>query len=209
MNCPNFRVLSDFRKDNSEFFHACFKQTVELAIEMEMASLGHVSLDGSKTKADSSKHKAMSYGRLKAKEEELSKEIEMLVAQASACDGEEDAEYKEKTGYELEEDIKFKKQRLETIKNAKEALETREAALHPDKAIDDKKQTSFADTDACIMGKNGDFDYRYNVQISVDSDNQIIVGQHLSQNANDKKEVKTALESIEENTGTLPEKVSL
>jgi len=65
MHCPNFRVLSDFRKNNSAFFHDCFKQTVQLAMELQLASLGHISLDGSKFQANSSKHKAMSYGRLK------------------------------------------------------------------------------------------------------------------------------------------------
>ena len=73
MNCPNFRVLSDFRKDNYEFFKNCFKQSALLAKELGMVSLGHVSLDGSKFKADTSKHKAMSYDHLKAKEEELAK----------------------------------------------------------------------------------------------------------------------------------------
>ncbi len=73
-----------------------------------------------------------------------------------------------------------------------------------------KKQISFVDSDARMMGKKGDFDYRYNGQISVDSDQQVIIGQHLSQNANDKQEVKTALESIEKNTEMmLPEKMSL
>jgi transposase len=91
MNCPNFRVLSDFRKDNSEFFHDCFKQTVQLAIEMKLAWLGHISLDGSKFKANSSEHKAMSYKRLKEKEAELTAEIEELVEQAARCDREEDA----------------------------------------------------------------------------------------------------------------------
>ncbi len=67
MGCPNFRVLSDFRKDNTEFFHDCFKQTVKLAMELKLASLGHISLDGSKFKSDSSKHKAMSYAHLQAK----------------------------------------------------------------------------------------------------------------------------------------------
>jgi len=62
------------------------------------------------------------------------------------------------------------------------------------KEIDDKKQISFADKEARIMGKKGDFDYSYNGQISVDEDNQIIVGQHLTQKANDKQEVEPALE---------------
>lgn len=209
MACPNFRVLSDFRKDNPEFFHECFKQTVKLAMEMGLASLGHVSLDGSKFKANSSKHKAMSYKYLKEKEQKLCDEIETLVEQANASDNEEDTNYYNKTSYELPEEIKFKKQRLETIQGAKEALEAREEALNPGKPIDDKKQISFADTDARIMGSSGNFDYNYNPQVSVDSDNQIIVGQHVSQNANDQKEVKPGLESIKKNTGKQPDKMSL
>ena len=71
-----------------------------------------------------------------------------------------------------------------------------------------KKQISFADADARIMGKNGNFDYQYNGQISVDKDNQIIVGEHLSQNANDKKEIGPAIEAMQEAAGTLPSKFS-
>ncbi len=209
MNCPNFRVLSDFRKDNSDFFHDCFKQTVRLAIESKLASLGHIGLDGSKFKANSSKHKAMSYKRLKEREAELVAEIEELVGKAARCDREEDEAYRERTGYEIPEDLKYKEKRLETIQAAKEALEEREKELNPGKEIEDKKQIGFADTDARIMGKQSDFDYRYNGQISVDSDNQIIVGQHLSQNANDKKEIAPALETIRDATdGRLPEIMS-
>lgn len=75
MNCPNFRVLCDFRKNNIDFFYECFKQTVKLAMELNLASLGHISLDGSKFKASSSKHKAMSYKHLKQQEQKLSQEI--------------------------------------------------------------------------------------------------------------------------------------
>lgn len=211
-NCPNFRTLSDFRKDHGDFFKSCFKQSAQLAIELNMASLGHVSLDGSKFKADSSKHKAMSYKGLKEKEAELSRGIDELVAKANRCDNEEDKAYQEKTGYEVAEDLKYKESRLKKIQAAKKALEAREKALNPDKPkedIEDKKQISFADHDARIMGKNGDFDYAYNAQISVDSDNQIIVGEHVSQSANDKKEVEPALEQIQETTESLPEKMSL
>lgn len=210
MNCPNFRVLSDFRKDNAEFFHNCFKQTVLLAMALGLASLGHISLDGSKFKASSSKHKAMSYGRLKEKEKELTQEIEALVTQANRCDKEEDQTYKDETGYELRDDLKFKQDRLEKIQEAKEALEKREEELNQGKPIEDKKQISFADKDARIMGKKGSgFGYDYNPQISVDEDNQIIMGQHVSQNANDKKELEPALEAIKETTGQLPDKLSM
>ena len=208
MNCPNFRVLSDFRKDNPEFFHDCFKQTVRLAIELELASLGHISLDGSTFKANSSKHKAMTYKRLKEKELELTKEIDELIKKASHCDEEEDHAYKEQAGYEIPEDLKFKQGRLARIKEAKEALEKREQILNPGQDIKDKKQISFADTDARIMGKNGNFDYQYNGQISVDEDHQIIVGEHLSQNANDKNEVTPALQSIQDATGSLADNMS-
>lgn len=206
--CPDFRVLSDFRKRNHEFFKECFKQSVLLAKEAGLTSLGHVSLDGSKFKADTSKHKAMSYKRLKEQEQQLTDEIESLISRAAQCDDEEDKEYQERTGYEIPEDLTFKEQRLKKIRSAKAALEKREQELHPDKPIDDKKQISFADHDARIMGKNGQFDYSYNAQISVDEDHQIIVGQHVSQNATDKKEVLPAIAEIQNNTGRLPEKMS-
>ncbi len=208
MNCPNFRVLSDFRKDYCEFFHDCFKQTVKLAMELKLASLGHISLDGSKFKANSSKHKAMSYKVLKEKEQQLTAEIDALIEKASHCDEEEDNAYKEQTGYEIPEDLKHKEKRLVQITQARKALEEREEALHPGKEVEDKKQISFADKEARIMGKKGDFDYQYNGQISVDSDTQIIVGQHLSQNANDKQELEPALEQVKETTGELPAKMS-
>lgn len=208
MNCPNFRVLGDFRKNNQGFFYDAFKQSVLLAMELGLASLGHVSLDGSKFKANTSKHKAMSYKRLKEKEKELVAEIESLVEKARKCDKEEDREYKEKTGYEIPEDLKHKKGRLSKVKKAKEALEKREKKLNPGKEIDDKKQISFSDNEARIMGKKGNFNYAYNGQVVVDADNQIIVAQHVSQNANDKKEVRPALKNLKETTGKLSSKFS-
>ena len=127
MNCPNFRVLGDFRKNNLSFFHDCFKQSVKLAMELKLASLGHISLDGSKFKANSSKHKAMSYGRLKTKEAELCAEVDELIKKASQCDQEEDDAYKETNGYSIPEDLQF---RLKKIKAAKKALEEREKSLN-------------------------------------------------------------------------------
>ena len=208
MNCPNFLVLSDFRKTHGVFFQDCFKQTVKLALALKLASLGHISLDGSKFKANSSKYKAMSYGRLKEKEQALCAEIDALIEQAKRCDLEEDRAYQERTGYELPEDLKHKQSRLTQIKAAKQALEEREEQLNPGKAIEDKKQISFADTEARIMGKKGSFDYAYNAQISVDADLQIIVGLHISQNANDKQELEPALKAIQDTVDRLPDQLS-
>ncbi|WP_422463262.1 IS1182 family transposase [Endozoicomonas sp. ALB115] len=170
-------------------------------MELRMASLGHISLDGSKFKASSSKHKAMSYGRLKSREAELSAEIDELIKKASLSDQQEDDTYKEANGYSIPEDLQFKQERLKKIKAAKEALEKREKALNPDEPIDDKKQISFADHDARIMSKKGYCEYSYNAQISVDGDHQIIIGQHISQQANDIQEVEPALNVLSETTG--------
>lgn len=211
-NCPNFRVLSDFRKNNAEFFQDCFVQTVKLAMELKMASLGHLSLDGSKFKANTSKHKAMSYKHLKEQEEKLTGQIKALTEKAGRCDEQEDnADQGEGEGdIDVLDELKFKEQRLEKIIAAKAALEARERALNPDQTIPEKKQISFADTDAAIMGKAGDgFDYHYNAQISVDSDEQIIVANHMSQKANDMQEVQQALSEVKANTAKEVDKISM
>ena len=208
--CPNFRVLSDFRKNNLVFFKDCFKQTVQLAMQLKLSSLGHISIDGSKFKANTSKHKAMTYGHMNKEIERLNLEIDQLTQQAEQCDRHEDDAGQTQGALDIPKELKFKEQRLQKIKEAKEALEARENKVNPDQPIDNKKQISFADTEANIMGKKGDgFDYNYNAQISVDSDNQIIVGEHISQKANDYHEVKEALEQVENNTGQQPDKASL
>ena len=209
MNCPNFRVLSDFRKDNPDFLKESFVQSALLAKKVGMVSFGQVSLDGSKFKANTSKHKAMSYEYLKLREEELVNQIKELMAQADQCDEGEDEDLQDKSGFEIPDELKIKEKRLAKIRAAKEALEKRENELNPGKEIDGKKQISFADEEARIMGKNGHYEYAYNGQISVDEKSQIIIGQHVSQNANDKQEVGPALEEIQETVGRLPEKMSL
>ncbi|MCG2821618.1 MAG: transposase, partial [Candidatus Atribacteria bacterium] len=207
-NCPNFRVLSDFRKDNWQFFVECFKKSVKIAASLGMVSLGHVGIDGSKFGANTSKHKAASYSHLNANENKLKQQIEELLKRAENEDAAEDKIYHNGTGYSIPDDLKIKEKRLEKIKKVKKELEKREQRENPGKKIDGKKQISYADTDAKMMKSRGNFEYCYNGQISVDSQNQIIVGQHLSQNANDKNELKKEVDEIEKNTGKNPEKIS-
>lgn len=204
MNCPNFRVLSDFRKNNIGFFIDCFKKSIGMAKELGMVSLGHVSTDGSKFLADTSKHKAASYSHLDANEKKLEAEIRELLKKADDIDEAEDKIYHNGTGYSVPDDLLIRQKRLEKIKKVKKELEEREKRENPGKEIDGKKQISYADTDARIMKKGGDFSYCYNGQISVDSKDQIIVGCHLTQNANDKNELKKQLEEIKNNTGKTP-----
>ena len=206
---PDHRSISDFRKNNIETFKFFFKESVLLAKQSGMVNLGHVSLDGSKFKADTSKHKAMSYAHMQKREQELMNEIEELLEKASHVDQAEDSYMGEENGEEIAEELQFRESRFKKIQEAKIALEAREALENPGKEIDGKKQISFADTDARIMGKKGNFQYAYNGQISVESSHQIIVGEHLSEAANDKKEVKPALVEIKENSGEYPDKMSL
>lgn len=98
----------------------------------------------------------------------------------------------------------FKEKRLERILKAKKALEKREELLNSGQPIEDKKQISFSDHDARIMSKKGYCEYSYNVQLSVDKDNQIILGQRISQSANGLQEVEPALEAFKEATDGCP-----
>ena len=207
-NCPNFRVLSDFRKNNRTFFVGCFKKSVKIAASLGMVSLCHVAMDGSKFHANSSKHKAASYSRLKANEDKLNREIDELLRQADDIDRAEDKIYHNSNGCSIPDDLKIKQKRLKKIKKVKKELEEREERENPGKKIDGKKQISYADVEAKMMKSGGGFEYCYNGQISVDSQNQIIVGQHLSQNANDKNELKKEIDEIKINTDKTPEKIS-
>ena len=87
---PNYRTLARtlarFRRDNTAAFTAVFQETVLLALRLGLAKLGHVALDGTKLKADTSKHTAMSYGRMRQREAQLQEEIARLVEQAETHD---------------------------------------------------------------------------------------------------------------------------
>lgn len=208
LNCPNFRVLSDFRKDNWQFFRSCFVQSVAIAKSLGMVSLGHVSLDGSKFYANTSKYKAASYKRLNNNYKKLEHEIEDLLKKADDTDRDEDSIYHNGTGYSIPDDIKIKKERLAKIKRVKKALEERENAKSK-KDIKDSSQISYSDTGAKLMRTRGNFEYCYNGQISVDSKEQIIISEHLSVNENDKNELNPALGQIKDNTGSLPSVMTL
>jgi hypothetical protein len=174
-----------------------------------MVSLGHVSLDGSKFYANTSKYKAASYKRLNDNYKKLEKEIEYLLKKADETDSTEDRIYHNGRGYSVPDDIKIKKDRLARIKSIKKALEERERKAKPKKEIKDSSQISYTDTEAKLMRTRGNFEYCYNGQISVDSKDQIIVSQHLSVNENDKNELKPSLNEIKNNTGSLPSVMTL
>ena len=125
-NEPDFRTISDFRKNHLEALQGLFEQVLEMALESGAMKLGRVSLDGTKIKANASKHKAMSYGRMKEKQQQLKQEVQQLLAQAEATDAEEDERHgRHRRGDELPAELRRRETRLAKIKQAKKVLEQR------------------------------------------------------------------------------------
>jgi transposase len=125
---PDFRTISDFRKIHLQALSGLFLQVLGLCREAGLVKLGHVSLDGTKIKANASRHKAMSYGRMKEEEERLQKEIHALLGQAEQVDGEEDRKWGRRRGDELPEELARRESRLKKIRQAQSALEARAQA---------------------------------------------------------------------------------
>lgn len=189
---PNYRTLARFRRENAASFTAVFQETVILALRLGLAQLGHVALDGTKLRATTSKHKAMSYGRMRQREAQLQDEIARLVHQADAQDVAEDQEYgADSDGYSVDEELAFREQRLAKIRALRERLEAeqraeQDVAQDATPVINDKEQRSFADGDARIMlMKRGEYAYAYNAQAAVDAASGIIVAADLTNTAPD------------------------
>ena len=127
-NFPAHRTIADFRKEHLIAFEDVFVQVVSLAQEAGLVRMGTIAIDGTKVKANASKHKAMSYGRMQQEEKRLKEEIEKLTAQAESEDALEDSEYGEdRRGDELPEELQHRETRLQKIKEAKKRIEQRQA----------------------------------------------------------------------------------
>jgi transposase len=212
-NTPDFRTLSDFRKIHRKAVEGLFEQVLRLALKAGAMKLGRVAIDGSKVKANASKHKAMSYGRMKEKERELREEVRRLLAEAERQDQAEDRRYgQDRTGEELPEELRRRESRLERIRQAKRALEeeARKKAQEQDKEPaqpEDKKQYNFTDPQSRIMKGSEGFVQGYNCQIAVEENFQLIVGQAITQKANDKEQLEPMVEAIKEQAGHKPREV--
>jgi transposase len=209
METPAFKTFIEFRKRHRSDMKAVFAQTVKVARELGMAKLGAVALDGSKIDADTSKHKAMSHGRMLEEERKLRGEIEEMLKRAEATDASEDKTHgPDDDGYRLTKELSRREDRLAKIEAAKAALEKREELDHPGEEIDPKKQISFADHDARCHAKPGEgARYVYNAQAAVDMASQIIVGNHIEDSVQDANAVKPALENMKQELGAMPEKL--
>jgi transposase len=217
-NQPDFRTISDFRKIHYKALEDIFQQVLRLAMKAGAIKLGSVALDGSKVKANASKHKAMSYGRMKAEERTLRKEVKKLLARAKAADDEEDTWYgKDKSGDELPEELNQRESRLKRIREAKRALEqqAREEAEESGKSKEeakkakpkDKAQYNFSDPESRIMKGSDGFVQAYNAQVAVESISQLIVGQTVTQEPNDKQQVAPMVAIIKKQAGKKPKEM--
>src|ERR1700726_2122532 len=120
---PDFRTIAEFRKRHLKALAALFVQVLQFAGKAGLVKLGHVALDGTKIKANASKHKAMSYERMKKRETELKAEVDRWLEAAEAADAEEDRLYGNKRGDEMPDWVADKQKRLEKIRQAKAELE--------------------------------------------------------------------------------------
>ena len=210
-NEPDFRTIADFRKTHLTALRGFFEQVLQMARELGAPRVGRVALDGTKMKANASKHKAMSYGRMREKQKQLRAEVTQLLAQAEAADAAEDAEYgADRRGDELPAELQRRESRLKRIREAKRVLEARakdEAAATGKPAEsakpDTKAQYNFTDPESRIMKGPDGFVQAYNAQVAVD-ERQLIVGQAVTQQTNDKQQLVPMIAIIDEQSGVTP-----
>lgn len=213
-NRPDFRTISDFRKIHLEALEALFEQTLRLALEAGALQIGRVALDGTKMKANASKHKAMSWKRMRETERRLRREAREILAEAERVDEQEDARWGEWRGDELPAELARRESRLERIREAKKALEQRAreraaaAGKAPQEAAkaqpDEKDQYNFTDPESRIMKGGDGFVQAYNAQAAVEPTCQLIVGQTLTNEANDKRQLAPLVEALERQAGQRP-----
>jgi transposase len=235
-NAPDFRTLSEFRRRHLERLSGLFRQVLEVAQQAKLVTLGHVALDGTKIRANASKHKAMSYDRLCKEEPRLAAEVAAMFRRAEAADAADDAEYgPDRSGDEVPEELRRRQSRLKRIREAKAALEAaakakaeRQRAEQAAKAAqaaaegrpprpakppretpEERMQYNFTDPESHIM-KNADgaFVQAYNAQAAVDAAHQIIVATDVTAQPADAPHLAPMATAIAQNTGQSPTRLS-
>jgi transposase len=237
LDAPDFRTISDFRKRHLKALGKLFGQILRLCEKAGLVKLGHVALDGTKIKANASKHKAMSYERMEKRAAELEAEVAKWLNAAEAADAAEDKLHgRDKSGDEMPDWVADKQRRAERIRTAKAELEAeakaaaeaklkaaveaaaqREAegrrkggrtAAPPSTEPDAKAQKNFTDPDSRIMKSKDGFVQAYNAQAAVDGEAQIIVAHDVTQSGVDCGQLVPLTDAIEANLGRKPEQLS-
>jgi transposase len=227
---PSHRTICRFREENLDEFQRLFVQVVQFAQEAGLVKMGTIAIDGSKVKANASKHKAMSYDRMLMEEKKLRSEIRKLTQAAREQDAVDDETFgPDFRGDELPQELRSRKTRLQAIQAAKRRLEERKAAEAETKRAAEQQenggaksdsskservlpeprdQENFTDPDSRIMPTGGkSFEQSYNAQIAVDSKAQIVVAATVSQRPKDMGLLMPVVNAAFENTKTIPERV--
>lgn len=233
---PDFRTISEFRKRHLGALTGLFVQVLKLAEKVGLVKLGHVALDGTKIKANASKHKAMSYERMKKREAELQAEVDGWLKAAETADAEEDKLFGDKRGDEMPDWVTDKQKRLEKIRHAKAELEAeaRAAAAEEERRREEaeerriaegrkkngktpsppkaepqaKAQRNFTDPESRILKTKDGYIQGYNAQAAVDATAQIIVAHGLTPSTSDQDQLVPLVDSIEDNLGRKPNEAS-
>jgi len=227
METPDFRTIAVFRKRHLEALQGLFVEVLHLCRKAGLVKLGHVALDGTKVKANASKHKAMSYDRMGDQERKLREEVRGWFERAQREDGDEDARYGAgRRGDEMPDWVSNKMRRIEKIREAKKALEEEgraraladsrakgaaeeeAAATAKDATPEPRAQRNFTDPESRIMKGADGFVQAYNCQAAVDSASQIIVAQGVTAQANDIHQLKPMLDEIKRGTGRQVQQLS-
>jgi transposase len=216
---PDFRTISDFRKRHLTALEGLFVEVLKLCAKAGLVKVGRIALDGSKIKANASRHKAMSYDYMLKEEQRLKGEIKGLLAQAEEADQAEDQTYgRERRGEELPKELARREQRLKRIQEAKVSLEAeaREQARateaerqqqgkppsgnDPEQAKPEPKaQYNFTDPESKLMKvSNKGWDQCLNAEVAV-NEHQIIVAADVTDETNDKKQVQPMIEQTQQN----------
>ena len=218
-NFPAHRTISDFRAFHLKELSELFVQVVRLAREMGLVKLGTVAVDGTKVKANASRHKAMSYGHMLKAEAELKAQIASLLDRAKAADEAE----KNEPALDVPAEIARRQDRLQAIQEARARLEKRQREAELERGRDpddpprggrykrpfgipeDKAQENFTDPDSRIMKRaGGGFDASYNAQTAVDEAAHIVVAAELTNIGSDAAELPRMLAAIKSNLGQAP-----
>jgi transposase len=233
---PDFRTISEFRRRHRKALAGLFVQVLQLAEKAGLVKLGHVALDSAKIKANASKHKAMSYERMKKREGELKAEVDRWLNAAEAADREEDRLFGAKRGDELPDWVADKQKRLEKIRQAKAELEgeakgaaeaekrRRMKAEETRKAEGRKKngktpappklepagtaQRNFTDPESRVLLTKDGYIQGYNAQAAVDGEAQIIVAHELTNSMSDHDQLALLMDGIQHNLGRKPKEAS-
>jgi transposase len=229
-NTPAHRTIAEFRQRHLSEFESLFIQVVQMAGELGLIKLGTIAVDGSKVKANASKRKAMSYGRMEREEKRLQREIRAILQRARKTDIREDVEFgPDFRGDELPEELSRRQSRLAQIQAAKRRLEARQeeadraAGRDPDDEDKSGKpgpkfkrrfgrprehtQDNFTDPDSRIMKDSKGFEQCYNAQIAVDADAQMIVATGVTQTPGDQPELLPMIDKVQAITGQRPGRV--